>query len=384
MPFFIPATLSSPHPFFIDPLIDLSTSNSPPNTTPCPPLISELTQSNPISALPNLPSALCEEPKSTLVQRATQDYEETFASVTGMTSIRSLSAIVARKQWPLLQMDVKNVFLNGTLSEDIYRKPPPSTIVPPQKVCLLRRALYGLKLAARAWFAMFSSTITQLGFTFSSHDSALLAIHLVHFEMKDLETFSYFLDLAISSSANGYYCNQLVGSLIYLTVTRLDIVYPVHIVSQFMAAPRTIHFTIVLRILRYIKGTLVMLLSPGVARNNLLFPVLAQSLNIVFWLMPLQNYYDFVGFLLIWVPHKDHPLYFIVIIVVLFKLNTMMYFMNEQSTFRIIAILFTIIFRATLSISTTDQPADIFTKDLHFPHFTRLLHKLNVVSTLAS
>ena len=49
---------------------------------------------------------------------------------------------------------------------------------------------------------------------------------------------------------------QLVGSLIYLIVTRSDIAYVVHIVSQFMDALRTIHFTVVLRILRYIKGTL--------------------------------------------------------------------------------------------------------------------------------
>ena len=49
---------------------------------------------------------------------------------------------------------------------------------------------------------------------------------------------------------------QLVRSLIYLTVTRPDIAYAVHIVSQFMATPRTIHFTAVLRILHYIKGIL--------------------------------------------------------------------------------------------------------------------------------
>uniref|UniRef100_A0A2N9GY11 Reverse transcriptase Ty1/copia-type domain-containing protein n=1 Tax=Fagus sylvatica TaxID=28930 RepID=A0A2N9GY11_FAGSY len=49
---------------------------------------------------------------------------------------------------------------------------------------------------------------------------------------------------------------QLVGSLVYLTVTRPDISYAVHIVSQFMAAPRSLHYVAVLRILRYLKGTL--------------------------------------------------------------------------------------------------------------------------------
>jgi hypothetical protein len=49
---------------------------------------------------------------------------------------------------------------------------------------------------------------------------------------------------------------QLVGSLVYLTVTRLDIFYVVHIVSEFMAAPRSLHYAAVLRILRYLKGTL--------------------------------------------------------------------------------------------------------------------------------
>uniref|UniRef100_A0A2N9GND3 Integrase catalytic domain-containing protein n=1 Tax=Fagus sylvatica TaxID=28930 RepID=A0A2N9GND3_FAGSY len=49
---------------------------------------------------------------------------------------------------------------------------------------------------------------------------------------------------------------QLVGSLVYLTVTQPDISYAVHIVSQFMAAPRSLHYAVVLRILRYLKGTL--------------------------------------------------------------------------------------------------------------------------------
>ncbi|XP_051143929.1 secreted RxLR effector protein 161-like [Andrographis paniculata] len=50
---------------------------------------------------------------------------------------------------------------------------------------------------------------------------------------------------------------QLVGSLIYLIVTRPDIAYAVHIVSQFMSAPRTTHYSAVLWILQYVKDTLL-------------------------------------------------------------------------------------------------------------------------------
>ena len=121
------------------------------------------------------------------------------------------------------------------------------------------------------------------------------------FEMKDLGPLNYFLGLEVSSSVDDYYltqakytynlisrasitdskivdtpteyncrlnshdgeslsdathCRQLVGSLIYLTVTRPDISYAVHVVSQFMAAPRSLHYTVVLRILQYLKGTI--------------------------------------------------------------------------------------------------------------------------------
>ena len=49
---------------------------------------------------------------------------------------------------------------------------------------------------------------------------------------------------------------RLIGNLVYLTVTRLDISYAVHQVNQYLSAPRSTHYTVVLRILRYLKGTL--------------------------------------------------------------------------------------------------------------------------------
>ena len=56
------------------------------------------------------------------------------------------------------------------------------------------------------------------------------------------------------SNATCYH--QLVGSLIYLTVTRLDISHAVAMVSKFMDAPHSVHYVAVLQILRYVKGTL--------------------------------------------------------------------------------------------------------------------------------
>ena len=70
-------------------------------------------------------------------------------------------------------MDVKNAFLNGNLSEEVYMQPPPGLSVESNKVCHLRRAFYGLKQAPRAWFAKFSSTISRLGYMASHYDSAL-------------------------------------------------------------------------------------------------------------------------------------------------------------------------------------------------------------------
>jgi len=80
------------------------------------------------------------------------DYEETFAPVAKMATVRSVIAAAASKGWVLHQMDVKNAFLNGELQEEVYLDQPPgyedSDL--PNHVCRLRKALYGLKQAPRA------------------------------------------------------------------------------------------------------------------------------------------------------------------------------------------------------------------------------------------
>lgn len=261
------------------------------------------------------------------------NYDETFAPVAKMTTVRTILAIASSKSWPLHQLDVKNAFLHGELKEEIYMKLPTGmTITAPNAVCKLRRSLYGLKQAPRAWFEKFRSTILHFSFTQSQYDSSLffqqttigMVFLLVYvddiiitgddkgmitklqsmlhstFQMKDLGHLTYFLGLEVHSRNHGLFLNQhkyiqdlielaglndatavdtpmevnvkyrkdegellsdpflyrqLVGSLIYLTITRPDISYAVHIVSKFMQSPRHLHLAAVRRIIRYLIGS---------------------------------------------------------------------------------------------------------------------------------
>ena len=70
-------------------------------------------------------------------------------------------------------MDVKNIFLNGDLSKEVYMQPPSSLYVESNKDCHIRRVLYGLQQVSQAWFAQFSSTISHVGYMASHYNSAL-------------------------------------------------------------------------------------------------------------------------------------------------------------------------------------------------------------------
>ena len=102
------------------------------------------------------------------------DYEETFAPVAKMTTVRTILALATSQEWSLRQMDVKNAFLHGDLKEEIYMSPPPGMFkTPSSEVCRLRRSLYGLKQAPRAWFDKFRSTLLDFHFIQSQFDSSL-------------------------------------------------------------------------------------------------------------------------------------------------------------------------------------------------------------------
>ncbi|GKG15553.1 retrotransposon protein, putative, ty1-copia subclass, partial [Tanacetum coccineum] len=89
------------------------------------------------------------------------DYEETFSPVADIRAIRILISIAAFYDYEIWQMDVKTIFLNGYLDEDIYMVQPEGFVDPnhPRKVYKLQRSIYGLKQASRSWNKRFDEEI---------------------------------------------------------------------------------------------------------------------------------------------------------------------------------------------------------------------------------
>ena len=81
------------------------------------------------------------------------DFDEKFAPIARLESIRILLAIASHLNFKLYQMDVKSSFLNEMLQEEVYVEQPKGFIDPhrPDDVYKLKRALYELKQAPRAW-----------------------------------------------------------------------------------------------------------------------------------------------------------------------------------------------------------------------------------------
>jgi hypothetical protein len=82
------------------------------------------------------------------------DFDETYAPVARLESIRILFAYATYHGFKSYKMDVNNAFLNGPIKEEVYVEQPPdfedSEYL--SHVYKLSKALYGLKQAPRAWY----------------------------------------------------------------------------------------------------------------------------------------------------------------------------------------------------------------------------------------
>ncbi|GKB51983.1 ribonuclease H-like domain-containing protein [Tanacetum coccineum] len=122
------------------------------------------------------------------------DVDETFSLVVKPATIRTVLSLALSRHWPVHQLDVKNAFLHGSLSETVYMQQPPGfrDSQHPDHVCLLQRSLYGLKQAHRAWrgsdTAYLLLYVDDIILTASSTDFLQSIIATLHaeFSMTDL------------------------------------------------------------------------------------------------------------------------------------------------------------------------------------------------------
>nr|GEW90210.1 ribonuclease H-like domain-containing protein [Tanacetum cinerariifolium] len=137
------------------------------------------------------------------------DFEESFAPVAQLEVVRLFIAYAVHKLFLVYQIDVKTLFLNGLLKEEVYVNQPDGFVDPhhPNKVYHLKKALYGLKQAPRAWY----------------------------------DELSNFLH---------------VRALMYLTASRLDIVHATCYYACYRARPTEKHLREVKRIFWYLKNTI--------------------------------------------------------------------------------------------------------------------------------
>ncbi|GKD06425.1 copia protein, partial [Tanacetum coccineum] len=94
------------------------------------------------------------------------DYDEVFAPVSRIKAIRLFLAYASFKDFVVYQMDVNSAFLYGKIEEEVYVCQPPGFEDPdfPHRVYKVKKALYGLHQAPRAWYETLLTYLLDNGF----------------------------------------------------------------------------------------------------------------------------------------------------------------------------------------------------------------------------
>lgn len=129
------------------------------------------------------PDDTVRRPKARLVangnnQRPGLDYAETFSPVIKSSTIHIVLGVAVDCDWPIRQLDVNNAFLQGTMCDEFYMTQPSGfmDVDGPNHVCRLRKAMYRLKQAPRAWYVELQTFLLASGFTNSVSDTSLFIL----------------------------------------------------------------------------------------------------------------------------------------------------------------------------------------------------------------
>jgi hypothetical protein len=134
------------------------------------------------------------------------DFDETYAPVARLESIRILLAYATYHGFKLYQMDVKSAFLNGPIKEEVYVEQPLGfeDSEYPNHVYKLSKALYGLKQAPRAWYECRRDFLITNGFKVEKTDPTLFTKTIA----KDLFVCQIYVDDIIFGSTNKSTCEE--------------------------------------------------------------------------------------------------------------------------------------------------------------------------------
>ena len=185
------------------------------------------------------------------------DYAEVFAPVARLDTIRIILSITAQHGWTVFQLDVKSVFLHGELHEDVFVTQPSGYERKghEHQVYKLKKALYGLKQAPRAWYNRIESYFLKEGFEKCPHEHTLFVRQMDGVHNPVVPGFKIMKDEG-GVEVDSTMFKRIVGSLMYLTATRPDMMYVVSLISRFMERPTELHLNAAKRVLRYLKGTM--------------------------------------------------------------------------------------------------------------------------------
>nr|GEW68998.1 retrotransposon protein, putative, unclassified [Tanacetum cinerariifolium] len=202
------------------------------------------------------------------------DFEESFTLVARLEDIRIFLAYAAHKNMVVYQMDVKTVFLNGNLREEVYVSQPYEFVDQdnPNHVYKLKKALYELKQAPCAWYDMLSSFLISQDFSKGleiSQSPRGIFINQSKYALESLKKYGFEscdpvdtpmvekskLDKDKEGNAiDPSHYHGMIGTLLYLTASRPDLQFAICMCAWYQARPTKKHVHAVKRIFRYLCG----------------------------------------------------------------------------------------------------------------------------------